>query len=273
MLLPSRSLRAVLAPAALFLLPLSSLPLLLTGCSAATSTAASASKAAFIAGNWQFSSVAPAAVHLSGISGELSGSAAAVTGILHAQLASACVAPTTAVTVAGSADANGALTLTGAVAGGTLTINGTLAADGRSLSGAVYNVAGGTCAFAKPADAVAQAYMPLSGSYTGSFRDSDGLIATVQATLNQSADANGDGNYTLTGTSTPNNPCFSTTVPISNTSVTGGNFTFTYTDPNTTNSVTASGTFSSDASTLTVANWTLSGPCGADTGTGSMSRQ
>ena len=267
MLLPSRSLRAVIVPAVLSLLPL-----LLTGCSA-TSTGASASKAAFVAGNWQFSSVAPAAVHLSGISGELSGSAAAVTGILHAQLASACVAPTTALTVAGSADANGALTLTSAVAGGTLTINGNLAADGRSLSNATYNVAGGTCAFAKPADAVAQAYMPLSGSYTGTFRDGDGLIATVQANLTQSADANGDGNYTLTGTATPNNPCFSTTVPILNTSVTGGNFTFTYTDPNTTNSVTANGTFSNDASTLTVANWTLSGPCGADTGTGSMTRQ
>ncbi len=254
---------------------LSTLPLVLSGCSAisATSMATPAAKAAFAAGNWQFSSVAPAATHLPGISGELSGSAAAVTGILHAQLASACIAPFTTLTVAGSADAKGALTLTGPVAGGTLTITGILAADGRSLSDATYNVAGGTCAFAKPADALAQAYMPLSGAYAGTFRDSDGQIATVQATLTQSADANGDGNYTLTGSATPNNPCFSTTVPISNTSVTGGNFTFTYTDPNTNSSVTANGTFSSDASALTVTNWTLSGPCGTDTGTGSMTRQ
>ncbi len=267
MQLPSSSLRALAAPVVLSLLPM-----LLAGCSA-SSTVDSASKAAFVSGNWQFSSVAPAAVHLSGLSGELSGSAGAVTGILHAQLASACVAPTTALTVAGSADTKGVLTLSGAIAGGTLTISGTLAADGRSLSGATYSVAGGSCAFAKPADAIAQAYMPISGSYAGSFRDGDGQIATVQATLNQSADTNGDGNYTLTGTATPNNLCFSTTVPISSTSVSGGNFTFTYTDPNTTNSVTANGTFSSDASTLTVTNWVLSGPCGSDTGVGSMVRQ
>ena len=226
-----------------------------------------------VTGNWQFSSSATPAVRLPAISGVLSGSSAATTGILHSQTASACIAPASSFEVSGSADKNGLVTLTGPLSGGTLTLSGTLSADGKSLTGASYNVAGGSCAFAKAADATAQAYMPISGTYTGGFTDADGQIATVTATLNQSANANGDGNYTLTGTATPaNNPCFVGTIPISATQVTGQTFTFTYTDPQTTNSVTATGTFSSDASTLTIQPWNSSGPCGTDSGTGSMTR-
>ena len=179
----------------------------------------------------------------------------------------------TAFAVSGKADSKGLVTLAGPVAGGTLTLSGTLAADGQSLTDATYNVAGGACGFLAPASAQAQVYMPISGAYSGTFRDGDGQIATVQATLSQSADANGDGNYTLTGTAAPNNPCFSASVPVSATTVSGGNFTLTYTDPNTSNSVTATGLFSADASTLTVTNWTSSGSCGSDSGTGTMTHQ
>ena len=71
-----------------------------------------------------------------------------MTGLFHSDSASSCIAPTTAVAVTGSADANKLVTLTGTgLAGGTLTIAGTLAADGRSLTNATYNVTGGTCAF------------------------------------------------------------------------------------------------------------------------------
>ena len=259
------------------LVALALLPALLTGCSA-NSTAASSSLAAaalpaMVAGNWQFSSSAGAAARLSKLSGTLSGSSAAMTGMLHSQAATACVAPAEAVAVSGSADRTGLLTLTGPLSGGTLTITGTLSSDGRSLTEATYNVAGGSCGFATPAIAMGQVYTPISGMYAGVFNDGDGQIAAVQATLNQSADADGDGNYTLSGSATPNNACFSAAVPISNTEVTGGTFTFTYTDPTTKNSVIASGTFSSDASILTVTQWISSGPCGADTGTGTMTRQ
>ena len=250
------------------------IPFLLTGCVATAARGPSGSPLPDVAaGNWQFSSSAAAAARLPVFSGVVSGTATAATAILHAQGSSACVAPAASFELAGASDSNGVLTLTGPLAGGTLTITGALASDGKSLTDASYNVTGGSCAFAKAADATAQAYTPISGTYTGSFNDADGQIATVQATLNQSADANGDGNFTLTGSATPNNPCFSATVPISATNVTGGTFTFTYTDPSTTNSVTANGTFSSDASTLTVTQWLLSGPCGADTGTGTMTRQ
>lgn len=250
------------------------LPSVLTGCSANNSSASSAAPLPAVAtGNWQISSSEAAAANLPAVSGSLTGTSAALTGTLHSQSAKACIAPSTPFAVTGAASAKGMVTLSGPLAGGTITVTGSLAPDGRSLTGATYNVAGGSCGFAKAADATARVYMPISGAYTGTFRDSDGQIATVQATLNQSPDANGDGNYTLSGSATPNNACFSATVPLSNTTVTGGNFTFTYTDPNTTNSVTALGTFSTDASTLTVTNWTSSGPCGADSGTGIMTRQ
>lgn len=253
---------------------LSLLPLLLAGCAAGVTRGPGSSPLPdLVTGNWQVNSTAPVAAHLSSVSGTLSGTSAAMTGIFHTQAASACIAPSKSFELSGSADKAGNVSLSGPLANGTLTLTGTLAADGKSLEDASYTVAGGSCAFNKPADATAEVYTPISGMYTGTFSDSDGQIASVQATLNQSADANGDGNYTLSGSATPNNPCFTGTVPISNTQVTGGTFTFTYTDPNTTNSVTATGTFSSDASTLNVTQWTLSGPCGPDSGTGSMARQ
>ena len=258
----------------LVLLGASAVSLFLAGCTGGPTRGPTGSPLPDIhTGNWQVSSSAAAAMHLPSISGSLQGSAGALTGTFHSKSQTACVAPGTAFTVSGQANSAGLLTLSGPVAGGRLTVSGTLAEDGQSLQNATYNVTGGACAFASPASAQAQAYMPISGAYSGTFKDGDGQIATVQATLNQSTDANGDGNYPLTGAAAPNNPCFSASVPVSATAVSGGNFTFTYTDPNTNNSVTATGLFSADASTLTVTGWTSSGSCGSDSGTGTMTHQ
>ena len=253
---------------------LSLLPFLLAGCAAtATRGPGSSPLPDFVSGNWQFSSAAPAAAHLPALSGTLSGSAAAITGVLHTQAASACIAPAQVVEVSGFADSSGTFTLSGPLAKGTLTVSGTLAADGRSLENASYNVVGGSCALASAVKASAQAYSSLSGSYTGSFQDTDGQVATVQATFTQSS-PNTNGDYTISGVATPvNNPCFTGTVPLTNTLVTGNMFTFTYTDPSTGNSVTANGTFSADATTLTVQPWNSAGSCGADSGAGNMSKQ
>lgn len=251
------------------------LPALLTGCAAnSTATSGTAALHALALGNWQISAAAAGAVPLPALSGELSGASNAVSGMLHSQSASACVAPASAFEVSGSADKTGLLTLTGPVAGGTLTLTGTLSADGKSLSNASYNVKGGSCAFAKPATATAQSFTPINGTYNGSFTDPDGAVATVSANLTQSPSTTTTGNYTLSGTATlPNNPCFSSSnLTVSNTQVTGGTFSFTFTDPTTTASVTASGTFSPDATTLTVNPWTLS-HCSTDSGQGSMAKQ
>jgi hypothetical protein len=180
----------------------------------------------------------------------------------------------TAIAVSGQTDAKDVLTLTGGLGGGTLTITGTLAADAKSLTGARYNVTGGSCAFSAAAPADMQAYSSVTGNYAGSFSDADGQVISITAALTQTPESDTDGNFQLSGTgSFPNNPCFSSPVSISNSQVTGGSFTLTYADPVTRNSVTASGTFSPDAQTLTVTNWTLTGSCGPDTGTGSLARQ
>ena len=50
-------------------------------------------------------------------------------------------------------------------------------------------------------------------------------------------------------------------------------FDLTYTDANTTNQVEAVGNFTTDGKTLTVTKWTLTGPCGPDSGTGVLTRQ
>lgn len=241
---------------------------LLTGCAVTSTTATNAAVIpAMATGNWQFSSSAISATGLPALSGELSGTSSSVSGILHAQKLSSCVSPASAIEVSGAAKANGVLTLTGPLAGGTLTVTGTLAADGRSITDATYNVAGGTCAFAKPAVATAQAYTPIDGTYTGTFSDISGPVITVTAQLNQSDLSNTTGNFSLNGTgSFGQNACFTSPVTVSNTQVTGGSFTMTYADGTTGNSVTASGTFSPDAATLTVTSWQLTGSCGADTG-------
>lgn len=277
-------------PAALAVFALAATTALI-GCSIASVSASGTTKPAIASGNWQFSSSAAAAAPLPAFSGAISAvsfggttsaagrsaaavSTPAITGILHAQGTSSCISPASSFEVSGSADSQGNLSLSGPLAGGTLTITGALASDGKSLTKATYIVTGGTCAFLKAADAAAQAYTPISGNYDGTFTDTEGIVATISAALNQSSDANGDGNYALTGTaSLPNNPCFSTsTLTLSNTEVTGGNFTFTFADPVTNATVTANGTFSSDASALTISTWTLTN-CSTDAGTGAMTRQ
>lgn len=254
--------------------PLLSLPLL-AGCAVNSTIAASSPLPALAKGNWQFSSADNSAAHLPSLSGELSGTSASISGLLHSQSLSACVVPGTTLEVSGAADATGAIKLTGPVANGILTITGTLASDGKSISNATYTVTGGTCAFVKPAVATAQAYTPINGTYTGTFSDADGPVITISAQLQQSDLSNTSGNFTLNGSGTfGQNPCFTSPVQVSGTQVTGGSFTMTYADSTTGNQVTASGTFSPDATTLTVTSWQLSGSCGPDTGVAStMTKQ
>jgi hypothetical protein len=231
-----------------------------------------------ISGNWQVST-SSGTVPLPRISGSLTDNAnnvgsATVTGILHADATTGCSKITDLIAVTGSTDSKGITTLSGPVAGGTLTITGALAADGRSLSNATVNVSGGQCAFVSAAQATVQNYSSVSGTYTGAFSDASGPVMNVTATLAQSADGDTNGNFTLSGSgSFGNNPCFISPVNVVNSTVSGGNFVLTYTDNTKGNSVTATGTFSPDGTTLTVTNWSLTGPCGADSGTGTLTKQ
>ena len=231
-----------------------------------------------ISGNWQVSTTS-GAVPLPRISGSLTDNAtnlgsSPVTGIFHSDATTGCSTVTDLIDVTGSTDSKGVTTLTGPVAGGTLTISGTLSADGRSLANATVNVSGGTCAFVSAAQATVQNYSSVTGTYTGSFADAGGPVINVTATLSQSPEGDTDGNFTLSGTgSFGTNPCFISPVNVVNSAVSGGNFVLTYTDNTKGNSVTATGTFSADGTALTVTNWSLTGPCGADSGTGTLTKQ
>ncbi|HTV10138.1 MAG TPA: hypothetical protein VMD97_13930 [Candidatus Aquilonibacter sp.] len=230
-----------------------------------------------VSGNWQVS--ATGSVALPRISGSLTDGttntgSTPVTGIFHADATTGCATVTDPISMSGSTDSNDVTTLTGSVAGGTLTITGTLSADGRSLSNATMNVSGGQCAFVAAAQATVQNYSSVTGTYAGSFSDATGPVMNVTATLSQSPDGDTDGNFTLSGTgSFGTNPCFISPVTVVNSAVSGGNFILTYTDNTKGNSVTATGTFSPDGTTLTVTNWSLTGPCGADQGTGTLTKQ
>lgn len=225
-------------------------------------------------GNWQISSSPSAKVALPTVSGQLTGASGRVTGVLHADAINGCTTAKEAIAVTGSTDSSGLVTLSGAVAGGTLTVSGKVASDGRSLSGATYNVRGGQCAFVQAAQATVQNYSSVTGSYNGSFYDPYGRVITLTANLTQSPAGDTTGNFQLSGTaSLGQNGCFGNPVTVTNSQVTGGSFTLTYADDTTVNSVTASGTFSPDGKTLTVTNWKLTGACGPDSGTGLMAQQ
>jgi hypothetical protein len=228
----------------------------------------------FANGNWQVNASANG-LPLPQISGALMGtSSGAFTGVLHADATTGCATANQPIAVTGTTDTKGVITLTGAVAGGTLTISGGLSPDGRSLTNATENVSGGQCAFASSVQAQVQNYSSVTGTYTGTFSDAQKPVMNVTATLTQSVDGDSDGNFTLSGTgSFGTNPCFISPVTVVNSLVTGGSFVLTYTDNTTGNSVTAVGSFSTDGTTLTVSNWSLTGPCGADQGTGVLTKQ
>ena len=256
---------------------------LLSGCSSSPSgtpaaAATSANVSPALAGNWQFTSGPTVR-----FAGALAVTNDLVTGLLH-PVGMACSASSAPFAVHGTVSPEGKLTLNSATtgfAGGTLSITGAVASDSRSLISPSLSFTGGTCATNPSPNALhpgnevvptGQQYQPITGSYTGTFTDTHGAAGAVDATLSQPTQADGNGVYHLTGTATfANNPCLVSPV-ITDSTVTGDQISATYTDPNTRASITGTGTFSADASTLTINNWVLSGDCDSDTGTGLLSR-
>ena len=247
--------------------------LLIVGCGSGLAPSV-LTNASAITGNWQLSSTDSSASQLPSLSGQFTGLNSKVTGVFHSDSSDACVAPATVIALSGISGADSVVKLTGSLAGGTLTISGTLSADGKTLTGASYNVTGGSCAFSAPAEATAQAYSPVNGSYAGTFTNVTGHTIAFNVDLSQATTPDANGDFPLSGGSTlVNNFCFSGQINISNAMVTGENFTLTYTDTSLGNSVLVQGTLSVDASTLTVTNWVLSGPCNPTSGTGLLTRQ
>ncbi len=247
-----------------------------TGISPAINTIAHPDNFAAATGNWKFTTASSA------FAGALTISGVSVSGTLHS-LTGSCAALSNSFEVVGSIDASGLLTIASTnFAGGKITISGPLSSDRHSLTEPSITVTGGSCSAPSlrasslaPHDTsapTAQQYQPLTGNYNGVFTDTAGATLAVAATLSQPTTPDANGVYHLTGYATfPNTPCLSTPV-ITDSTVTGDSIQATYTDQQTGNTVSGSGTFSPDAQTLTITNWILSG-CGSDTGTGLLTRQ
>ena len=281
---PSRTRRRLLAVTSLGLAGL--VAGLLSGCSTQTASTSSvaANSYAQASGNWQISSSAPAAARLSSLGGNLTFEGTEVTGTLHPLgKTGQCLPPSTSIPVSGSVGAGHLLTLTAPLAGGTLTISGNLATDGHSLSGAAYSVSGGNCGMAAALTAsardsgsspvTAQQYQVVNGTYAGTLTTADGETFALTSSLTDTSQPDADGLYHVSGTAaSPGNTCLPASLPATASTIAGGSISTTWTDTATGASITASGNTSSDGATITISSWTITSPCGADTGTGTLAR-
>jgi hypothetical protein len=197
------------------------------------------------------------------------GSNGAVSAVAHLNGAT-CVSSASAIALSGSVSPSNQIVLTSQPFDGTtLTLNGRLAPDGKSISNASWSFSGGTCAALDNGGIIAEDFSPINGTYSGTFVDTDNNQLAVSATLTQTTQPNGNGQFQLSGSATfPDNPCFTQSI-VTNSLVTGSSLSTTYTQGS--SSITAVGTFNSDATQLTITNWQVSGGlCDGDSGTGSL---
>jgi hypothetical protein len=241
----------------------------LAGCGLSTKQIVSIFANVPVSGNWQISSTSPLAGDLPAFSGAFSGTGAAFTGVMHSNWGGSCISPSTSFVVKGATNSDGVVTITNDnILGGILSITGNLAPDGKSITNASYTISGGNCSFDAAAQAQANAFDSISGTYAGDFYDSDGVdIGTLTAPLTQSNIANGNGDFTLSSTGATfsgTGACFQS-LSLGPTTVTGGSFQLVFNDTGGSgNQVTVYGTFSPDSSQLTITTWLLTGPCGPE---------
>lgn len=267
---------------------------LLSGCSTTPSSSSVASNSvpsfAALAGNWLFRSATTAsAAHLNSLAGSLAVQGAAVTGTLHPATAGQCLAPTEIVSVTGGISTDGILTLSGQTAGTTITLSGSIAPDRHSLESPTLTATGGACLAANPAliarapiprddgfGTTAQQYQPVSGTYTGTLTTAEGETFPLSTAVTQLDQPDSTGIYHLQGTAgtagAPANPCLPAAVAATASTLSGGTLAATFSD-NAGTSLTATGTASPDATTLTLTNWQITSPCGTESGTAVLTRQ
>jgi hypothetical protein len=253
---------------------------LLTACSTApmgstTGMTGATSSAVALSGNWQISTDPSQAARLPQLSGSLTGTGSAVTGIFHATSSNECISPQSKIEVAGSLDEHNVLPLTSApfASGSILRLIGTVN-SGNRLEVSTYTITGGTCAFSAGAtsiSATAHLLQPVSGTYQGTFTDSEGDSLPITATLTQTTQPDSNGVFHVSGGATfDSNECISSPI-VADSTVTGNTLSTTYTQQG--NTIVAAGTFDDAATTLTITNWNLDGPCASASGTGVLTRQ
>ncbi len=264
------------------------LPALLTsgcilGCGSASSS--SGSSFAVVSGNWAITPQLSGentgqpggAVALPTASGSLSRAVnGAISGTLRLSPAPACLGSSGYLAVSGTTDALGRLQLTSqAVNGATWRVAGQVSSDGKTLTAATMTVSGGGCSTVA-AGATGTMYTPISGTYSGNFSDSTGATVAVSTTLTQTSAPDPNGQFHLSGSATfPANSCF-TSPAVTDSLVTGSTLSAVYSQQqgSVTSTVTASGTFNPDATTLTISAYSIAGgDCDGDHGVGLLTKQ
>ncbi len=227
-----------------------------------------------LTGNWSFtaqptSSSSSQLTLNAGLSSQPNGKITAVAHLSGAPCASAA----TAISMSGSLNDFGQLVLTSQPFGGTvLTIKGEMPGGASKLTNTTLTFSGGSCAPLGRFPVATTQFAPINGTYTGTFIDAGGNSGSVTAVLTQTTQPDANGTFHLSGSSTfANNPCFTQPI-VTDSLVTGSSMSTTYAQGSAT--ITAVGTFNTDATQLTVTNWQVSGGlCDGDTGTGLLTEQ
>ncbi|MGA8529625.1 MAG: hypothetical protein WB622_07920 [Acidobacteriaceae bacterium] len=222
-----------------------------------------------LAGNWSF---APSSSSVVLNLGFTQGAYETVSAVGRLE-GSSCVSSQTDILLTGSVDANNNVTLVSSPFGGTtLTLLGQVAANGEGMAAASWAFAGGDCAALGKTSVIATNYNTIGGTYNGTFVDAGNNPIAVSAFLQQTTQPDGNGQFAISGTANfQSNACFTEQPTVTSSLVTGSSLSMTYTDPGSGATLTASGTFNSAATTLTIANWAIKGgSCNGDAGTGSL---
>lgn len=218
-------------------------------------------------GNWDFAGSDQTGLFIVG--GNLTESGTALTGMFHA-FNSPCYSFTTDIPFNGTAGATSATMTSAAVT--SQVISATVNGGGTSGSG-TFKVAGG-CADGSTGTFSATLVPSLSGNWTGSFLSVSGPPAvTTSANLAQTAGADADGLFGLSGTATLGNSVCFTSATIAASWVTG-RVVLLLLNNSDGSQTTFAGTVDNPSTAKSISGmYNISGgSCSGDSGTGTISR-
>jgi hypothetical protein len=225
-----------------------------------------------LSGNWSFAPTSSSVVMNLGFT---QGAYETVSAIARLN-GTSCISPNTDILLTGSVGGDNQMQLVSAPFNGTtMTLQGQVAGDGQAMAGASWSFSGGNCSVLGKANVTATDFAAINGTYAGTFDDGSGTPITVSSLLEQTSQPDANGQFSLSGTTTfPGNGCFVDQPSITNSNVTGSSLWMTYTDAGSGAVLTATGTFNSSASQLTITSWSIAGgKCNGDAGTGSLTEQ
>ncbi len=199
----------------LLVFPLAVATSLLSGCNAmTTSSSASTSVTPALTGNWEFTTLYPGLYPINIIyTGALSGQSTNITGVLRTNT---CFAATQDITVTGSVDAKGNLTLTSNnLPNNVVTITAAIASSTGTLGSGpgTLTITGSTPCAPVTASIYGNQFAPLTGTFAGTLTSTSSTMVTATAALTQST-ANADGLFTESGTITITGTGCTNTFPV-----------------------------------------------------------